>query len=391
MKKRISFKLFFTVLWRGICQVFGVIARLFGYKDESTYAKVVWRIFAGCVTTVVALFTIVLIYSFVDEVVYDKWIRPYTMKAWVYDEKHISNHIVFQDLYHSSGRIYDKSRDKVLVKDVDWVVTSDDKDSLAVFSKDGKRGYINRFTGEVAIPLSFTRAWIFSEGLAAAEKDGELVFIDHSGKIVIKKDLQVHFNNPRYAFKNGYCIVKNPVDGKMGLIDRFGNWVLDAEYDNLFNNDGFWQVEKDGSVGLYTADLNLLFPVENTAIYVCDNYIEVRHADHIARQYDHKGNITVAFVIDEVSNLQYETTELRNDTESADDEYVDNKIYGIANSQRYLVRSGNYSTPDYYGLLNRNGKTVTPPKYTSIEAIGKNLYLCQPDGVIVNDKGEIVK
>lgn len=40
MKKRISFKLFFTVLWRGICQIFGVIARLFGYKDKSTYAKV---------------------------------------------------------------------------------------------------------------------------------------------------------------------------------------------------------------------------------------------------------------------------------------------------------------------------------------------------------------
>lgn len=92
-----------------------------------------------------------------------------------------------------------------------------------------------------------------------------------------------------------------------------------------------------------------------------------------------------------MNNLQYKTTELRNNTESANDEYVNNKIYGIANCQRYLVRSGNYNTPDYYGLLNRNGKTVTPPIYTSIEAIGKNLYLCQPDGVIINNKGEIVK
>lgn len=118
---------------------------------------------------------------------------------------------------------------------------------------------------------------------------------------------------------------------------------------------------------------------------------EVRHADHITRRYDHDGNMVVNFVIDEVDNLQYETTELRNDMESVDGEYTDNKIYGIADCQRYLVRSRNYSTPDYYGLLNRNGRIVTLPIYTSIEAIGKNLYLCQPDGVIVNNKGEIVK
>lgn len=279
----------------------------------------------------------------------------------------------------------------MLLKDVDWVVTSDDKDSLAVFSKDGKRGYINRFTGKVAIPLSFTRAWIFSEGLAAVEKDGELMFIDHSGKVVIDKDFQVHFDDPKYAFKNGYCMVKNPVDGKMGLIDRSGNWALDAEYDNLFNNDGFWQVEKDGRVGLYTADMDLLFPVENTAIYVYNDCIEVRHADHIARRYDHKGNITVNFVIDDVNNLIYETTELRNNTESSDDGCTDSKVYGIANCQQYQVRSGDYNSSDYYGLLNRNGEIVTPPIYTSIEAIGKDLYLCQPDGVIVNDKGEIVE
>ena len=175
------------------------------------------------------------------------------------------------------------------------------------------------------------------------------------------------------------------------MIDRTGHWVLNAEYDNLFYNDGFWQVGKDGYVGLYTADMKMLFPIENSGIYVYDDIIEVRHADHTAKRYDYEGNVIVDFVIDEVSNMQYETTELRNDVESSGDECVDNKIYGVADCQRYLVRSGNYNTPDYYGLLNRNGKTVTPPIYTSIEAIGKNLYLCQPEGVVINDKGDIIQ
>lgn len=389
--KKITFKEYFAILFGGLWQAVLWVLSLFGYKDESSFGKTVKRIFASCVTILLVLFTGCVLYAFATEVVYDKWIRSHT-NGQVWEEKHISNHIVFQHIYYlDKGRIYDKNRKKVLLEDVDWVVTSDDKDSLAVFARNGKRGYVNRFTGEIAVPEDYTRAWIFSEGLAAVEKDGKLLFINHSGEAVIDRDFQVYFDAPKYVFKNGYCMIKNPVDGKMGLIDRTGHWVLNAEYDNLFYNDGFWQVEKDGYVGLYTADMKMLFPIENSGIYVYDDIIEVRHADHTAKRYDYEGNVIVDFVIDEVSNMQYETTELRNDVESSGDECVDNKIYGVADCQRYLVRSGNYNTPDYYGLLNRNGKTVTPPIYTSIEAIGKNLYLCQPEGVVINDKGDIIQ
>ena len=231
-------------------------------------------------TILLVLFTGCVLYAFATEVVYNHWISPRTT-GQMWEEKHISNHIVFQQIYHSDkGRVYDKNKGIVLLKNVDWVVTSPNKDSLAVFARNGRCGYINRFTGEVAIPENYNRAWVFSEGLAAVEKDGELMFIDHSGKVVINKDFQVHFDDPKYAFKNGYCIIKNPVNGKMGLIDRTGRWVLNAEYDNLFNSDGFWQVEKGGRVGLYTADLDMLFPVENTAIYICDDWIEVQQVHY---------------------------------------------------------------------------------------------------------------
>lgn len=388
--KKVTFKEFFATLFGGLWQAVLWILGLFGYKDESVFGKVVKRIFASCVTILLVLFTVCILYSLATDVVYDEWIRPHTDDR-VWEEKYISNHIVFQNMYYSDEkRIYDKTKEKVLLKDVDWVVTSYDKDSLAVFARNGKRGYINRFTGEIAIPELYTRAWVFSEGLAAVEKNGELLFIDHSGNVVIDKDFQVYHDNPKYAFKNGYCMIKNPIDGKMGLIDRAGNWVLDAEYDNLFNNEGFWQVEKDGLVGLYTAELNVMFPIENAGIYIYDGIIEVRCADHTARRYDYNGNVVVDFVIDDVSNMQYETTELRNDLDVSGGEYSDNRVYGIANCQRYLVRSGNLCD-NYYGLLNRNGEIVTQPIYTGIQAIGKDKYLCYPDGVIINDKGEILK
>ncbi len=389
MKKSISLKLFFTVLWRGFCQVLRAIGHLFGYKDESTYGKVVWRIFVGCTTVLVVLFTGCVLYSFTTEVVIPKWIYP-KMFSDSWDERYISNYLAFQSSWRNhEGRVYDKRLKKIVLDDVDWIVVSDDRDSLAVFARKNKRGYINRFTGDIAIPETYSRAWIFSEGLAAVEKDNELLFIDHSGKTVIDNDLQVHFDNPRYAFKNGYCLVKDPVTSKMGLIDRKGNWALNPEYDNLFNNEGFWQVEKDGYVGLFKPDLQPMFPIANTCISISDNIIEVRLADHTAKCYDYEGNVVVDFVIDEISNLQYETDLLRNTVDQSADIDSHNKIYAVANRQQYKV-SGGWSRPDYYGLISRDGKRITQPIYTLIEAVGKDLYLCHPQGVLIDGNGEIV-
>lgn len=391
MKKKISFKLFFTVLWRGFCQVLEFIAKIFGYKDQSSYAKVIWRIFAGCITTLVALFTGVVLYAFATEVVYNKWIRPHTCNEYVYDSKHISNHIVFQDIYGPTGRIYDESLNKVLLTDVDWVVTSEDKDSLAVFSKEGKRGYINRFTGEIIVPLSFKRAWVFSEGLAAVEKDKKLMFIDHQGNVLIDKNFQVHFNDPAYAFKNGYCVIQDPVNGKVGLIDKKGEWALHPEFDNIRNDNGFWRVEKERYYGLYDSELNEMFPVTNTAIWLYESgIIEVRAGDNTAQRYDYEGNVIVDFIIDDIENMQYETTELRNDITSSEEYSVDNSIYAVAKCQRYRVNAG-YGFNDHYGLLDRNGNRITEPLYTKIEAISNDLYLCQPDGIIINGQGKVIK
>lgn len=389
MEKKISCRLFFTVMWRGFCQALRYVGKLFGCTDKTNLGKVIWHIASACFTILLAIFTCMMLYFFAVEVIYDKLIRPATSDE-IYEKEHISNHIVVQKMYYSGeSRLYDNVQKKVLLKDIDWVVVSDDKDSLAVFSKDGCRGYLNRFTGEVVIPLTYSRAWIFSEGLAAVEKDGELLFIDHDGNVVIDRDFQAYYNHPGYAFKNGYCMLRDNVTEKMGLIDRNGDWALAPEYDNLFNDEGFWQVEKDGRTGLYTANLECMFPVENSSIRISDGVIEVSHADHTGRLYDYEGNVLVDFVIDEVSNLVYETDRVREDVSADSESGQDYRIYGVANRQVYRVSSDYYC--DYYGLIGRDGRRITPPLYTRIDAIGKDRYLCQPQGVIIDDNGRVVE
>ena len=49
---------------------------------------------------------------------------------------------------------------------------------------------------------------------------------------------------------------------------------------------------------------------------------------------------------------------------------------------------------DWYGLMSPDGKLLTPPSYISIEAVGKDLYLCKTNydrGVLLNSKGICVK
>lgn len=388
MNKKISFKLWLTVLWKGISQFFQKVAGWFGYKEGTTFGKIIWRIFATCFTLLFAILTIAIVWCLLEEVVYNQWIRPHTSEC-VYDERHLSNHIVYQELYYQNkGRVYDQVQQKVLIDDIDWVVTSDDNDSLAVFAQKGKRGYLNRFTGEVTLPAIYTKAWVFSEGLAAVERDHELVFIDRTGKVVIDQDFEVHFDEPKYVFHDGYCVVKSAEDGMSGLIDRQGHWVLLPEYDAIYHEYTFWKVVKDEKYGLYSDKLELMFDAVNPQINIDNEVIEVRFPDHTAKRFDLNGNVLVDFVIDNVENMFYETNEMENQR-SEDEDSSNSVLYAVARCQKYMVLNDYYTY--YYGLIDRNGKLVTQPEYTSIEAIAEDLYLCQPQGIIINGKGELVR
>lgn len=388
MKKQISAKLFFTVLGRGIVQVFRALGRILGFRDGSRYALVVRRIFTGSCAVVALIFATAFLYMFAAEVVWGEWLEPRFGSDYI-STKSISNRIAFRCNYHTErGDIYDRIDDKVLMRGVDWVVTSDDRDSLAVFAKNGKRGYINRYTGEVAIPLRYNRAWVFSEGLAAVELDGRLCFIDHTGQVVIDRGHKICYADIGYAFRQGYCVIWNSATGKAGLINRSGDWVLKPEYDYIANTEGFWCVGKEEQYGLYTEALEPMFPVENTNISICDGTITVRHADHIARQYDYAGNVLNPFLIDGVESMMYETSEIISDGRVIDEEnYEEVIVQGIANLLRYQVSSENWHASDYYGLLGRDGRIITQPIYTSIQAIARDRYLCQPEGVILDDQG----
>lgn len=397
MKKKISFRLFFTVLWRGITQVFCFVGKLLGYKDESSYAKVIWRISATCLTALLLLFTVCFLYAFTKEVIVCKWIEPSLNPEW--ESEYISSHIMFQRDYRSGKtRVYDKVAEKVMLENVDWVVVSADHDSLAVFAKEGKRGYINRFTGEIAISNIYSRAWVFSEGLAAVEKDGKLQFIDHGGNVAIKDSFMPHNEQSSFVFHQGYCLLKNPVNGSLGLIDKTGSWALKPEFLNITRVDSLWVVKKrDGEMAVLDGEMRLVLPFMRGKYYIIGDEILAVMPSHVIRKYDLKGRIVEPFFVRNIEQMTYSTGELRYmvSERREDEDYISEdaacdpvNIQATAKCQRYEADYG------WYGLISFDGHVITPPSFSDIIAVGSDLFLCTDEngyGILLDDKGNRIR
>ncbi len=241
---------------------------------------------------------------------------------------------------------------KVTIKDIklDWTQRSRN-DSLAVFSSEGKRGYYNVYTGEIAVPAQYRRAWVFSEGLAAVQRNGRIGFINRKGDVVIGFEYPYH-GNPlsEFIFTDGHCIVADTT-GKCGVIDKAGKWLIAPEYDNVSAYKEYAIVTKSG----------------------------------VTKQMSYDGTILNSFVLDTVKELTYSEKE-RYENREGELEYVTNTI-----------KTGlfAYCVGGRYGLMDANCKRLTDPLYRSIEAVNKNMFraplLDHYSEVILNAKGEVMR
>ena len=241
---------------------------------------------------------------------------------------------------------------KVTIKDIrlDWT-TSSPNDSLSVYCTEGKRGYYNAYTGEIAIPAQYRRAWVFSEGIAAVQKNGMIGFIDHKGRTVIDFKYPYH-GNPlsEFTFKHGHCVAADTT-GKCGVINKQGNWIIKPEYDNVSAYEEYAIVSKAG----------------------------------VRMQVGYDGKVLNSFVLDDIDRLTY-TVQERYENREGEIEYLDKEIDTGLFSYRVGGRCG---------LMDANCHRLTEPLYKSITAVDKNMFratlIDYYSEVILNAKGEVMK
>lgn len=392
--KKVSCKMFFTVLWRGICQALGWFFGLFGYKKNGKFAKCVWGIFAVSATILMALMSSIALYCTYD---FFSWEHK---RSHYYDsdnEMYISSNIRYIASNKSDGYLINKKTGKKVLKGIEWIARPTGKDSLVCFSNGKLRGYFNAKDGKVIIEPKYNHAWIFSDGLAAVEEDNKIKFIDGTGKVVINRDLAYRENVNNYVFHGGYLAIKSNDHNKWGLMDTTGALVLPIEFDRIkvANNMQYWCISKDDQQAVYDKNLNVVLPFMDGQIFCGINYINVTMADHTLRKYDYEGNLVNDFYIVLTNPLEYVTDEIYYTKGKYKDEDYDEHECLVEEHKKATARLRSYLAGDgYEGLMTAEGHIITMPLYQEIEAIGPDTYLCtvsNGDKIIVDGKGEIVR
>ena len=399
--KKVSAKMFFTVMWRGVCQALEWFLGLFGYKRDGKMAKCVWGVFSVSATVIMAIIAAIIVYGVGGEVWdwYDDHFHN-CEETWCYE-----NHLIYGDIYihrqegDIKGYFYNAETHKKLVRNVESYNEPQGNDSLVAYSDGEKWGFFSKITGKIIIAPKYECANRFSEGLASVAEDGYVKFIDGTGKVVIDTDMVYNYEWFSFVFLGGYCKVITNDGEYYGLMDRTGKLVLPKEYSSIENSDDhtLWSVRKDDKSAVLDKEMNYVIPpMECEYVEFDDRMIYVMMNDHTLRSYDWKGKLLNDFCIRGFGLLEYETEELVTHTRKPDEENDPSYEPMIETYHRKgTARLRSYQTgAGYEGLMTAEGHAMTLPIYEDILAIGPDTYLCTLSGdvkVVVNGKGKVVK
>ena len=388
-----------VLFWNGLKGIISAaaewVAVILGMKDESRYGWFVRCVVGGSFAFIMLLLALSVGWSFGNRVYY-RWFCDNSNDDYGYGQ-YISRGVTYYSYDGADG--YVRTADgKTTISNILWIAKPLGTDSLVCYNDGEKRGYFDMFTGEPVIKPKYKHAWVFSDGLASVDDDGWIKFIDAKGNVAIDPKIPYIKGAEGYVFHGGHCVLHNAQRSKFGMIDKHGNWVMKAIYDRIQPIDTFYVVSKGGKQCVLTSALEVVMPYTDADLRVSADCIIAEMKDHTLRQYDLRGNLVEAFLIDGVENLMYASDELRylKTIEIDDDghqigEREDTEptpVYKTARCKRYEAASG------WYGLMSPDGTLLTAPVYTEIIAIGYDLYFCKKGykcGEVLNGKGQKIR
>ena len=288
-----------------------------------------------------------------------------------YFDKRLSRDItVLADRHYGEYFVYNEKTGEFTLKNLDWVSSRPDDDSLTVFCKENKRGFLNVNTGEMEIEPEYEHAWLFSEGVAAVVKNNKIGFVNKDNELVIpyKFDYGYRKFDVDFVFEGGLSIM---IDnrGACGLIDKSGNWVIEPEYDEIYSawRSRYRVVVENGKRGLLV-DSVLVLPVEYDYMKYAENGV-VAVKDGWMKLYDFDGNVLQDFLTDDgFGVLKYKKKV----------EYYESEEYGMeAYDVEELSDYATFRVSGTYGwgvIRLSDNKVIIPALYGSISMITEDRF-----------------
>ncbi|MCM1176220.1 MAG: WG repeat-containing protein [Clostridium sp.] len=359
-----------------------------------TFARLFWNIFAtaiqriwnSCVTKVLR-FALILSFTGLSTVLlYEYYKATYGYEHHWYQDysKRLSDNIVTRKYNDGMTRVYNMNTCKYTTRKLDWVADAPVRDTLTVFSLNGKRGFLNVNDGRRVIEAQYDKAWVFSEGLAAVVKGTSIGFINSKNELVIPFGYYYSYRNGwtiDYIFRDSYCTMTD-LRGACGLIDKEGNWVIEPRYDCIWapNETGFRIVKDGDKYGLLNPELEFVLQIEYDCIgFAEDNAGIILSQNGRKWQTDFSGNITRQFIVDATDWIYI--PDFHRDEE--DESMV------LSDYVRYWIDGK-------VGVLHRDeGRIVIPAIYESVNMLSGSLFEVQlrQEGsfILIDADGNIVE
>lgn len=323
----------------------------------------------------------------------------------------------------------------------------DSDDLAAVVVKEELRGYISARTGELIFEPQFRYAWVDGENALAAcvNAEGKMGFLnvetkevaipfqyDFDGELFCPGDWPVF----DFVFSNGLCIVPGK-GGTLGLINEKGELVLPIEYTDIIDwrepesahiilerrtDDGqylygmcdrnfnmqlpvdydslelIWDYDvtagenrvsgfiasRNGFYGLLNSSLETVLPFEYDRIGLTDTYYTnvdgiIAVKNYVPYLFDRKGQLLNDFYVPNYSVY-----------DDAMNEFVRKIGFTPLTEPNNGIASGYilYPLEEYYGVIDGEKRVVIPARYDSIEYLGLGTFACVLNDItyLIHDK-----
>lgn len=139
----------------------------------------------------------------------------------------LSETVVRHQSFNGKKSLVNSKTGEIIINNLWWSVETPPGDSITVYCADGKRGYVDIKNGNLVTKPIFDKAWRFSEGYAAVEINGKIMFINPQGLFAFPTMFIQATDD--VVFKRGYCIIADD-SGQKGVIDKTGKWVVQPQY-----------------------------------------------------------------------------------------------------------------------------------------------------------------
>lgn len=342
-----------------------------------------WRGGKKWLCYVIGFVVVGLLLGYVGCCAYSNYQRKHERWEW-YDQM-LSKRVAVHHFLNDTYRVYDKKSGTYTTDNIDWVSDAAEGDSLAVYAQAGKRGFLNVNTGSIVIDAqenNYTKAWVFSEGLAAVVSDDKIGFINPANQVVIPFvfdcPLREYTFAPGHLFYDGRCAMTNS-EGKVGFIDTSGKWVIEPTYDQVWapHKSGYRVVIANGMYGILDMQCRVVYDAKYDYIDILDEGILLTAEGH-RWQVDFEGRVVNPFIYDESEPLGYP---------AQFNEYGD-VVDAFSTYAKYRIL-------DRYGVMDCiTGKVITPAIYHDVSMISEVLFEVAmtpySDYALIDQNGNII-